>query len=116
MKKRKAGRIFSRSKGAREGLMLSLVRALALKERIETTEAKAKETSPLFERLVTKSKRDTLATRRELLRYFGPRLTKKMVEEIGPRYKDRPGGYTRITKTMFRKSDGAKMAIIELIK
>ena len=96
--------------------MLSLVRALAREEKIQTTEAKAKEASPLFEKLVTKAKQDNLATRRVLLPYFGPRLTKKMVEEIGPRYRERSGGYTRIVKTMPRKSDGARMAIIELIR
>lgn len=114
--KRQAGRIFSRKKGVRKALLLSIARALAQKEKIQTTAAKASEISPLFERLITKAKQDNLATRRELLRYFDTSLVKKMVETIGPRYRDRQGGYTRITKIATRKTDGSKMAIIELVK
>lgn len=99
----------------RKALLVSVARALAQKEKIQTTEAKAKEISPLMERLITKAKLNTLHTRRELLRYFDPKLAKKMVEEIAPRYRDRQGGYTRVIKTVPRKSDGAKMAIIELV-
>ena len=113
--KRQAGRILSRKKGVRKALLISIARALAQKGKIQTTAAKAREISPLFERLITKAKQDTLATRRELLRYFDTTLVRKMVEEIGPRYRDRQGGYTRITKIAVRKSDGSKMAIIELI-
>ena len=113
---RQAGRLFSREKGVRKALLHSMARALAQKEKIQTTAAKAREISPLFEHLITKAKQDNLAARRELLRYFDAPLVKKMVEEIGPRYRDRQGGYTRITKIATRKTDGAKMAIIELIK
>lgn len=114
--KRQAGRIFSRKKGIRKALLRSMARALAHKEKITTSEAKAKEIAPLFERLITKAKQDTLATRRELLRYLDTSLVKKMVEEIAPRYRGRQGGYTRVTKIAARKTDGAKMAIIELLK
>ncbi len=115
-KRRKKGRIFSREKAVRKALLVSVARALAQKEKIETTEAKAKEVSPFFERLITKAKLNDLHARRELLRYFDAKLVKKMMEEIGPRYRERQGGYTRIVKIVPRKSDGAKMAIIELIK
>jgi len=115
MKKRKIGRIFSRKRGVRKALLLSVARALAQKEKIQTTEAKAKEVSSLMDRFITRAKLDTLHTRRELLRYFDAKLVKKMVEEIGPRYRDRQGGYTRVVKTGLRKSDGAKMAIVELV-
>ena len=115
MKKRKTGRILSRKKGVRQALLVSMVRSLAHKEKIQTTQAKAKEVAPLMDRLITKAKQDTLHTRRELLRYFGSKLVKKMVEEIGPRYRDRQGGYTRVVKIAPRKSDAAKMAIVELI-
>lgn len=115
MKKRKIGRTLSRKRGVRKALLLSVARALAQKEKIQTTEAKAKEVSPLMDRLITRAKLDTLHTRRELLRYFDAKLVKKMVEEIGPRYRDRQGGYTRVIKTGPRKSDGAKMAIVELV-
>lgn len=114
--KRQAGRILSRKKGVRKALLRSMARALAQKEKIQTSEAKAREISPIFERLITKAKQDNLAARRELLRYFDKPLVKKMVEEIGPRYRDRQGGYTRITKIAVRKGDGANMAIIELVK
>ena len=113
--KRQAGRILSRKKVVRKALLISIARALAQNGKSQTTAAKAREISPLFERLITKAKQDTLATRRELLRYFDTTLVRKMVEEIGPRYRDRQGGYTRITKIAVRKSDGSKMAIIELI-
>ena len=114
--KRQAGRLFSRKKGVRKALLLSIARALAQKEKIQTSEAKAREIAPLFEHLITRAKQDTLVARRELLRYLDKTLVKKMVEEIGPRYRDRQGGYTRITKIATRKTDGAKMAIIELVK
>lgn len=114
--KKQAGRILSRKKGVRKALLLSIARALAREEKIQTTEAKAKEVSSLFERLITKARQDNLYARRELLRYFDSSLVKKMVEEIGPRYRERHGGYTRITKIAARQSDGAKMAILELVK
>ena len=116
MKKRKAGRILSRKKSVRKALLISLMRALAQKEKIHLTEAKAREIAPLMERLVTKAKDDSLHARRELLRYFSASLVKKMLEEIGPRYRERQGGYTRVIKTIPRKSDGAKMAIVEFVK
>ena len=116
MKKRKAGRILSRKKNVRKALLISVMRALAQKEKVQITQAKAKEIAPLMEHLITKAKYDTLHTRRELLRYFPSSLVKKMMEEIGPRYRERQGGYTRIIKTTPRKSDGAKMAIVEFVK
>lgn len=116
MRKRKTGRILSRKSAVRKALLVSVARALALKEKIQTSEAKAKETASLMERLITKAKKDSLHTRRELLLYFEAPLVKKMVEEIGPRYRDRQGGYTRVIKIAPRKSDGARMAIVELIK
>ncbi len=87
-----------------------------LKEKIKTTEAKAKEVSSFIEKQITISKRENLPARRLLDRYFSPKIVKKLVVEIGPRYKDRKGGYTRIIKLGPRKSDGTRMAIIELIK
>ena len=100
----------------RNALLISVMRALAQKEKVQLTEAKAKEVAPLMERLITKAKSDSLHSRRELLRYFSASLVKKMLEEIGPRYRERQGGYTRVIKTIPRKSDGAKMAIVEFVK
>ena len=94
----------------------ALISALLLHEKIKTTEAKAREISGLTEKLITKSRQNTLQSRRSLASFLSPQLVKKMVDEIGPRYKDRNGGYTRIMRLGPRMSDGAKMAIIELVK
>jgi large subunit ribosomal protein L17 len=87
-----------------------------LKEKIKTTEARAKEIKRLSEKIITKSKKNDLATRRYLLRLFSKTIVKKLVDDIAVRYNNRKGGYTRIIKLGPRKSDGAKMAIIELVK
>jgi len=116
MKKRKRGRELSRKKGQRKALLKSLARALILNEEIKTTEAKAKEASRFIEKFITRAKKNDLASRRHLAKFFSPRIVKKLIDEIGPRYKERSGGYTRIIKLGLRKSDGAKMAIIELVK
>ena len=115
MKKLKTGRKFSREKDQRKALKKSLARALFLHGKMKTTEAKAKETSSFSEKLITKAKKGDISVRRALAKDFSPKLVKKLVEEIAPNYKDRKGGYTRITKLGPRKSDGAKMAIIELV-
>lgn len=116
MQKRVKGRKFSRKRGPRRALIVSVVRALVRKEKIQTTEARAKEISPVVERLITKAKRNDLSTRRELQRYFSPELVRKMVEEIGPRFRERRGGYTRVVKLGSRKSDGARMALVEFVQ
>jgi large subunit ribosomal protein L17 len=116
MRKQKKGRKFHRKTGQRKALLKGLARALVLKGRIETTEAKAKELSSFVEKKITKAKKGDLAARRELLKTFSNQVVKKLVEEIAPLYKKRAGGYTRIIKLGPRKSDSAKMAIIELIK
>ncbi len=115
MKKRKKGRKFSRESDQRKALLKSLARELFLREKIKTTEAKAKELSGFAEKQITKAKKATLASRRLLAKNFSPGVVKKVVEEIAPRYKNRKGGYTRVIKLGPRKSDGAKMAIIEFV-
>ena len=116
MRKRKKGRKFSRKKNHRETLLKSLVGALILNERIQTTETKAKEISGIAEKFITRAKKGDLASRRLLGRSLSKKLVKKLVDEIAPKYKRRNGGYTRIIKLGPRKSDGAKIAIIELMK
>ena len=96
--------------------MRSLASSFLLKEKIETTEAKSKEISRFLEKQISRAKIGNLASRRILSGFFSSRIVKKLVNEIGPRYKERKGGYTRIIKLGPRKSDGAKMAIIELVK
>jgi large subunit ribosomal protein L17 len=127
MKKLKKGRKFSRKKDQRKALLKSLALAFILDEKIKTTEAKAKELRPFFEKYINRAKNKDLATRRFLSKFFPAKAVKKLVDEIGPRYKpphqkiggggkDRKGGYTRIIKLGPRKTDGARMAIIELVK
>lgn len=116
MRKRNKGRKLSRKTGQRKALLKSLARELFLKEKIRTTEAKAKEVLSFAEKQITRAKAGDLAAKRLLARKFSPEVVKKLVNEIGPRYQERKGGYTRIIKLGPRQSDGAKMAIIELIK
>lgn len=116
MKKRKKGRKLHREKDQRKALLISLAASLILKEKIRTTEAKAKEITGFIEKQITNAKTGSLHSRRLLARFFIPKVLKKLFDEIAPRYKERKGGYTRIIKLGPRKSNGAKMAIIELIK
>ncbi len=116
MKKRKKGRKLSRKSDQRKALLKSLARELFLREKIKTTEAKAKELSAFAEKQITKAKKANLASRRLLAKNFSSTITKKIFDEIAPKYKERKGGYTRVIKLGPRKSDGAKMAIIELVK
>lgn len=116
MKHLKQNRKFSRTRDQRAALLTGLACNFFLRGKMKTTQAKAKETRRLVERLLTKAKKGDLAARRILLRYLPPALVKKIVEEIAPLYKTRPGGYTRIIRLGARKSDGAEMAILELVK
>ena len=116
MKKRISKRAFGRTSDQRKALLRSLSRELFLKEKIKTTEAKAKEFSSFAEKQITKAKKGGIIARRALARLFDDPIVKKLVEDIGPRYKERSGGYTRIMKLGPRRSDGAKMAIIELVE
>ena len=116
MKKRKKGRKLSREKNQRRALLETISGALLLREKIKTTEAKAKETSILAEKFITQAKKNTLTSRRLLAKVLPQKIVKKLLEKLGPRYKEKNGGYTKIIKLGPRKSDGAKMAIIELVK
>ena len=82
---------------------------------IKTTEAKAKEVRPFIENLITHGKKGTVASRRIIVSKVGKEAGKKIVDVLGEKYKDRQGGYTRITKMARRQSDGSKLAKIELI-
>ena len=116
MRKRKRGRKLSRKRNQRKALLKGLAQALFLKEKIKTTEVKAKETQRVSEKFITIAKKGTLHSQRLLLRSFSQKIVKKLMTEIAPRYKERKGGYTRIIKLGRRSSNGAKMAIIELLK
>ena len=109
-------RKFNRNTSNRKAMFRSVLTAFFKNERIETTETKAKEISGLAEKLITTAKNDTLASRRQVLAALvDEEATKKLFEEIAPKYKDRNGGYTRIYKTSPRRGDAADMAILELI-
>lgn len=116
MRKLNRGRKLSRKTDQRKALLKSLIRAVFLHEKIQTTEAKAKEIRPLVEKLITKARKEDVATRRFLAKTLSNDLVKKLISEIAPKYKERKGGYTRIIKLGQRQTDGAKMAIIELVK
>ncbi|ASU80140.1 50S ribosomal protein L17 [Actinopolyspora erythraea] len=97
-------------------ILANLATALFEHGRITTTEAKAKRVQPLAERLITKATKGDLHNRREVLKTIRDKdVVHKLFAEIGPFFSDRPGGYTRVTKTMPRKGDNAQMAIIELV-
>lgn len=116
MRKRNKARILSRTSDQRKALLKGLANNLFLHEKIKTTEAKAKELRGYAEKFITRAKVDNISNRRLMVRTLTQKTVKKLVEEIAPKYKDRNGGYTRIMKLGPRKSDGAKMAIIELVK
>jgi large subunit ribosomal protein L17 len=115
MRKRKKGKKFGRVKAQREALLNSLASSLILHKKIKTTEVKAKELRRFIEPLVTKAKAEGLANRRQVRRFLSDSVAKKLFGEIAPSYKERPGGYTRITKLAPRESDGARMAQIEFV-
>ena len=96
--------------------MRNLVTSLFEHEQIVTTEAKAKALRPYAERLITMGKKGDLHARRQALRHVRSKeTTRKLFEEIAPRYSERPGGYTRMVKTGRREGDAAPMALVQLI-
>ena len=109
-------RKFGLKKDQRNALMRSLARNLINESRISTTLAKAKELRPYVEKLVTKAKTGSLASRRLVIsKVGGIKETKALFDVIAPKYKDRKGGYTRIIKTSRRELDAAPMAMIEFV-
>ena len=111
-------------KGARLGsgpdhqklLLAGLCTSLFRQGTVKTTLARARATRPLAERLITFAKKGDVAARRRVLKVVTDKgVVHKLFTEIGPKYAERPGGYTRITKAGFRKGDSAPMAVIELV-
>ncbi|MBI2475688.1 MAG: 50S ribosomal protein L17 [Candidatus Taylorbacteria bacterium] len=116
MRHHKQNRKFGLERGQRRALLKSLALALIKHKKITTTEAKAKELRPLVEKLVTRAKIKTLASRRLLVARLGAEeAAKELLDTLGPKYGKRTGGYTRIVKLPRRLSDGGKMAVIEFI-
>lgn len=105
-----------RQKAPREAMLRNLAESLILHDSVKTTEAKAKALRGVVEPLITKARKGTLAARREIIKVlYTEKAVKKLMEVVGPKYKERQGGYTRITKMPSRKNDAAKMARIELV-
>ena len=117
MRHRKTRHKLSRDKAHRKALLRNLSRQLIEHERIQTSQAKAKAVKPEVERMITLAKRGDLHARRQLLSRLGQDkfVVHKLVEEIAPRYTERPGGYTRIIKLGPRRSDSTEMVFIELV-
>ncbi|MCF6201399.1 MAG: 50S ribosomal protein L17 [Hydrogenimonas sp.] len=116
MRHRHGYRKLSRTSAHRAALLKNLSIALIQNGRIETTLAKAKTLRSVFEKLVTRAKAgDSNAHRAIFAKLQDKSSTKKLVEEIAPKYVERNGGYTRIIKTRQRRGDSAEMAIIELV-
>jgi len=111
------GRKFGRESARRQTFIRNLVANLVRYEKIETTEARAKEIRPQVERLITLGKKQNLATRRLLVkRLHNEKVAAKVFNDLSNRYKDRSGGYTRITKVgKTRKRDAAPLATIEFV-
>lgn len=116
MRHRKAGRKLSRTTSHRLMMLRNMVTSLFEHERIETTEAKAKEVRGLAEHLITLGKRGDLNSRRQALRIINSKkVAHKLFAEIAPRFSGRNGGYTHIFKTRSRPGDRAALAILELL-
>lgn len=109
-------RKLGRTSAHRQAMFRNQLAALIEHGRIRTTLAKAKELRPVAERLVTRSREDTVHARRMVRRWVRDRsLVKKLFDDIAPRFTDRPGGYLRILKLGPRSGDAAEMAIIEFV-
>jgi len=110
------GRRFGGSSAHQKSMMANLVASLIAAEAITTTAAKAKALRPIAEKMITKAKKGGLHNHRQVVSFLRDReMAAKLFDEIGPRYTDRPGGYTRILKVGPRHGDNAPMARIELV-
>ena len=116
MRHRHAGRGFGRTSSHRKAMFSNMCNALVEHELIKTTLPKAKELRRYIEPLITASKSDSVASRRYVFdRLRSKTAVGKLFTELGPRYKERPGGYVRVLKCGFRAGDAAPMAIVELV-
>ena len=117
MRHNKAFKKFGRTASHRRALFRNLATALVLRESIETTVPKAKDLRRVIDRLVTSAKSDTLASRRKVYSYLLDKsAVQKLFSEIAPRFKARPGGYTRIVRTQHRVGDAAPLAIMAFVE
>lgn len=116
MRHKKKGRSLNRTRSHRRWLLSNLITSLFVHERIRTTTAKAKEARPLAEKLITFAKRGDLHARRQVLKVIRDKeVVAKLFTSLSERFRDRPGGYTRIIKMGYRHGDNAPMAMFELM-
>ncbi|MCR4311546.1 MAG: 50S ribosomal protein L17 [Candidatus Taylorbacteria bacterium] len=109
-------RKFGRTSGGRRALLKSLALSLVVHKKIVTTEAKAKELRPFIEKLVTRAKNPSIASRKLLISRLGvAKGVTELMKNIAPKYEKRSGGYTRIVKMQRRLTDGSAMAMIEFV-
>jgi len=117
MRHNKSGRKLGRNSGHRNAMMRNMVTSLIEHGRITTTDSRAKELRKLVDRMITLGKRGDLHARRQVSAVIRTRqVVAKLFDQIGPRFKDRPGGYTRIIKLGSRLGDNAPQSIIELVE
>ena len=117
MRHQVAGRKFSKNSSQRKALFKSLINSLIIHEAIKTTEAKAKTVRVLVEKLITQGKNGSLQARRAVEAFLQNEIVvKKIVEELGPLFKKRAGGFTRIVRLGQRAGDGAMMVRLELVE
>lgn len=116
MRHKLKGRKLNRTSSHRMAMFANMATSLIMNEQIKTTVAKAKELRPFVEILVTKARKSTLAARREIISKIKDKVaTEKLISVLAIRYKERPGGYTRIVKAGFRYGDAAPVAYIEFV-
>jgi large subunit ribosomal protein L17 len=116
MRHRTGGRKLNRNASHRKALFRNMVTSLLEHERITTTDAKAKELRGITDRMITLGKRGDLHARRQALSVIRSKeVTAKVFDELADRYRDRPGGYTRVIKVGHRHGDAAPVSIIELV-
>ncbi len=109
-------RKLGRASDHRKAMMRAMVTFLLDNGKIETTVTRAKEVRSMAEKMITLGKREDLHAKRQIFAYITKEdVAKKVIDEVGPKYADRDGGYTRIIKTGVRRGDAAPMAIIELV-
>lgn len=111
------GRKLGRDTGERRALFRDLVGALILHDRIETTDARAKETKKIADSVIATALANDIHARRQVRRFLtDPQVLKRLFSDVVPRYQAGRGGYTRVLKTRTRRGDAARMALVELVK
>jgi large subunit ribosomal protein L17 len=116
MRHHRSGKKLGRDSAHRRALYANLAGALIEHGRIRTTEAKAKAVKPIAEQMITLGRRGDLAARRRALSFLGSKdVVHKLFDDVGPRFADRPGGYSRIVKLGPRPGDAADMVYLELV-